>query len=127
VRLTVCGLTDDQTSYALAILDKSRARNIFLVRSDGSVTFDNTVTATGTTGNQTIHKPSGKVNIAAGGSSITVFNNLCQGNSIVLATVLSNDSTAYIKNVVPGTNNFVIHLGAAATAETPIGFLVINL
>jgi hypothetical protein len=126
-RLVVRGLTNDQTSYAFAVQDRDAVRNIFLVRSDGSVTFQAVNTAPGTTGTQTINTPSGKVNIAAGQSTITVNNPLCQLGSIVFAVILTNDTTSKIKNVVPGTNNFVIHLEANATAETAIGFLVINL
>lgn len=87
---------------------------------------DQTITAGGTTGDQTINKSAGTVNIAAAATSVTVTNSLCTTSSTVYAAVRTNDTTAYIKNVVPGSGSFVITLGAAATAETSIGFLVIN-
>lgn len=85
-----------------------------------------TNTATGTTGNQTINKASGTVNIAAAGTTVTVTNSLVSANSIVVATLRTNDATAYIKNVVPGAGTFTINLGAAATGEVNIGFVVFN-
>lgn len=98
----------------------------FGVDNFGHVTFDATNTAWGTTWNQTINKPSGTVNIAAAGTSVTVTNSLCTTSSIVYAVVRTNDSTATIKNVVPWAGSFTINLAAAATAETSIGFVVFN-
>lgn len=85
-----------------------------------------TITAGGTTGDQTINKAAGTVNIAAAGTAVTVTNSLVSTSSIVLAVIRTNDSTAWIKNVVPGSGSFTINLGAAATAEISIGFVVIN-
>lgn len=88
--------------------------------------IDATNTASGTTGNQTINKAAGTVNIAAGQTSITVTNSLVTTASIVLPVIRTNDSTAVLKNCVPGSGTFTITLTAAATAETSIGFHVIN-
>lgn len=88
--------------------------------------FPGTLTTAGTTGNQTINKPCGTVNFAAAATTLTVTNNLVTATSIVFATVLTNDSTAIIKNVVPSAGSFVIRLNAAATAETRVGFLVVT-
>lgn len=96
------------------------------ITSGGGITLTATNTAAGTTGNQTINKPSGTVNIAAAGTSITVTNSLVTTSSIVFATIRTNDATAVIKNVVPASGSFTINLNAAATAETSIGFFVIN-
>lgn len=90
------------------------------------LTVDATNTTAGTTGAQTINRGSGKVNFAAAASSLVVTNSLVTAASIIIATVLTNDSTAIIKNVVPGSGSFTIRLNAAATAETAVGFLVIN-
>lgn len=92
----------------------------------GKMTFPGTVTPGGTTGNQTINLPSGTVNIAAAGTTVTVTNSLVTASSIVLAVVRTNDATAIIKNVVPGSGSFVITMDAAVTAETSIGFVVFN-
>jgi len=92
----------------------------------GKMTLLNTVTTAGTTGDRTINQPSGTVNMAAGGTTLTVTNSTVTTSSLVFATVRTNDATAIIKNVVPGSGSFVITLSAAATAETSIGFFVIN-
>jgi len=84
-----------------------------------------TITAVGTTGNQTINKTSGRVNIAASGTTITVTNNLVNANSIIMVSVATNDATCTIKNVVAGAGSFVITV-VATTAETAINFLVTN-
>lgn len=94
--------------------------------SAGKQSYDFTNTATGTTGNQTINKPSGTVNFAAGASALTVTNNLCTTASIIHAVVRTNDATATLKNVVPAAGSFTINLAAAATAETSVGFFIIN-
>ena len=87
---------------------------------------DLTITAAATTGDRTINKAAGTVNIAAAGTSVTVTSNLVTANSLVFAVIRTNDSTATIKNVVPGAGSFVITLTAAATAEVSIGFYVVN-
>ena len=87
---------------------------------------EGTVTTVGATGDVTIHKACGKVNFAAAATTLTVTNNLVVADSIVIATVLTADTTAYVKNVVPAAGSFLITLAAAATAETAVGFLVVN-
>ena len=88
--------------------------------------LDSTVTAGGTTGNQTINKPTGCVNFAASASTLTVTNSLVSTSSVITAMAATNDTTASVKNVVPGSGSFAINLEAAATAETKVCFLVIN-
>jgi hypothetical protein len=85
-----------------------------------------TITAAGTTGDQTINRAAGSVNIAAAGTTVTVTNSLVTADSIVLAVCAANDATAWVKNVVPGAGSFVINLGAAATAETRINWFIVN-
>ena len=102
------------------------AGEIFRLRTDGQVALLATNTAAGTTGAQTINRPSGTVNFAAGSSSLVVTNSLCTTASLVFATVRTNDATAVIKNVVPAAGSFTINLNAAATAETSVGFFIIN-
>jgi hypothetical protein len=97
--------------------------NIF---STGKIVQDATNTAPGTTGNQTINKPTGSVNIAASGTTVTVTNSYCTASSIVYAVIRNDDATASIKNVVPSSGSFTINLSAAATAEISIGFIIFN-
>lgn len=92
----------------------------------GKLTFDTTITAGGTTGARTIDKPTGTVNFAAAATAIVVTNNLVTTSSYIFAVVQTNDTTAVIKNVVPGTGSFTITLSAAATAETRVAFFVLN-
>lgn len=87
---------------------------------------DATNTAGGTTGAQTINKASGTVNFAASAVTLVVTNSLVTTSSLVFCTIRTNDTTAIIKNVVPAAGSFTILLDAAATAETSVGFLVIN-
>ena len=126
VRVRITGLTDNSSSYVLGLTDRTQTRTLLLVRSDGQISIEATNTTPGTTGAQSINKASGKVNFAAGATSLVVTNALCQTTSIVHATVLTDDATAYVKNVVPGNGNFTIKLGAAATSESSVGFIVYN-
>jgi hypothetical protein len=102
--------------------------NLEAMRIDAtqSLVFPSTITPAGTTGAQTIDKISGTVNIATGNSSIVVTNNMCTANSIIMVSVRTNDTTAYIKNVVAAAGSFTINLGANATAEVSIGFFILN-
>lgn len=85
-----------------------------------------TNTAGGTTGAQTINKMSGSVNFAAGASSLVVTNSNVAADSIVLATISTDDATATLKNVVAGSGSFTIKLTAAATAETRVKWFVVT-
>lgn len=85
-----------------------------------------TMTAAGTTGAQTINKPSGRVNFAASVTSLVVTNSLVTTSSIVIAQVMTNDSTMKSCQVVTASGSFTLYANAAATAETKVAFLVIN-
>lgn len=98
----------------------------FRITASGGFVVNATNTATGTTGAQTINKPSGTVNIAAAGTSVVVTNSLVTTSSIIIPVIRTNDSTAQIKNIVPGAGSFTVTLVSAATAETSIGFFIIN-
>jgi 3,4-dihydroxy-2-butanone 4-phosphate synthase len=83
-------------------------------------------TAAGT-GAVTQNTVAGKVKIAAGAASVVVTNELCTANSVVLAVLQSNDTTAtFVKGVVPTNGSFTITVNANATATTVIGYLIIN-
>lgn len=91
----------------------------------GGFALTSTITAVSTTGNQTINKPCGRVNIAAGGTTITVTNSLVTANSIVLAVAATNDATARVTNVVAAAGSFTINT-VAVTAETAFNFFVVG-
>lgn len=85
-----------------------------------------TITASGTTGAQTINKASGTVNFAATATSLVVTNSLVTTSSIIIATVGTNDTTMKSVQVVAGSGSFTIYANAAATAETRVNFFVLN-
>lgn len=114
------------TNYGADVAAGDSATEKFRIGSKGNFWVWSTNTAAGTTGAQTIDKASGTVNFAAGASTLVVTNALVTTSSIVFASVRTNDSTAQIKNVVPASGSFTITLSAAATAETSVGFFVIN-
>lgn len=101
-------------------------------RLDGTVLFNGAITAdttdsSGTPGAATINKPSGKVAIAIGQSSVVVTNSLVTAASTVIATLQFVDATlTQILSVVPGSGSFTITGNATATASTKIAFLVVN-
>ncbi|AEI70977.1 hypothetical protein [EBPR podovirus 3] len=83
------------------------------------------VVAAGTTGSATINRRAGRVNMAAGASLIVVTNKLANANSVILATVGSNDSTLKSVQAVSDAGYFILYGNAAATAETRISFLLL--
>lgn len=95
-------------------------------RFESKLSFDSTLTAAGTTGAQTINKPSGSVNFAAAATTLVVTNSLVTTSSLVFVTQNTNDATATVKDVEIASGSFTIRLAAAATAETKVSFLVIN-
>lgn len=132
-------LTGTKTnSYALNIAAQAGATNNFAFRFAGSAgelinlstagkfSLLATNTAAGTTGAQTIDKPTGTVNFAAAATALVVTNALCTTSSIIHGVLRTNDTTARIANIVPGAGSFTINLTAAATAETSCGFWIIN-
>lgn len=88
--------------------------------------LNRTITAGGTTGAQTINKPNGTVNIAAGQSSIVITNSLVVSTSTIIATANANDTTCAVKNAVPTANTITINMTAACTAETRVAFWEFN-
>lgn len=94
--------------------------------SAGAFTLWKTITAGGTTGAQTIDKPNGSVNFAGGASTLVVTNALVTTSSNVFVQVYGTDATATSARVTLGAGSFTITLNAAATAETKVGFLVVN-
>jgi hypothetical protein len=124
-RLNVQGSNTSGGTNAL-LVQNSTPSDIYKIENNGKITYWATNTAAGTTGAQTINRPSGTVNFLGSTSALVVTNSLCTASSIVFATVRTNDTTAYIKNVVPAAGSFTINLGANATAETSVGFFIIN-
>lgn len=101
-------------------------QNNFIVTAAGDIRTQKTVTAGGTTGAQTINKPSGSVNFAAAATSLVVTNSLVTTSSIIVATVATNDSTMKSVIAVAAAGSFTLFANAAATAETRVNFHVLN-
>jgi hypothetical protein len=85
-----------------------------------------TITAGGTTGAQTINKTAGSVNFAAAATSLVVTNSFVDANSIIIATVGTNDATMTSVQAVAGAGSFTLYANAAATAETRVNWFVAN-
>jgi hypothetical protein len=129
-RAKIWGSLENQSSGTTTgtslLIQNTAPVELLKVLDNGKTSFAATNTAAGTTGAQTINKASGTVNFAAAATSLVVTNSLCTTSSIVFAMVRTNDATAWVENVVPDAGSFTINLGAAATAETSVGFFIIN-
>jgi hypothetical protein len=100
-----------------------------LTLSEGSVSYyltNRTNTAGGTTGAQSINKPYGSVNFAAGAQSLVVTNSKSDANSIIFLTAQTNDATCRDFSVTRAAGSFTINANQACTAETRVGFQVSN-
>ena len=88
--------------------------------------LDKTITAGGTTGDQTINKSSFTVNFAAAATTITVTNSFVTANSNIICTAQTNDTTLKSVAAAPGSGSVVLTANAAATAETRVGCVIHN-
>lgn len=86
----------------------------------GTLAFDATYTAAGTTGNQTINKPAFSVNFAAAASSLIVTNSFITPDSMLLCTVQTADDTLKSVSAGGGDGGTLLTGNAAATAETKV-------
>lgn len=116
------------TATYLSFVVSNGTQNVEALRltERGGLTVQKTITAGGTTGNQTIDKPAGRVNFAAAATSLTVTNALVTANSVIMVSLATVDATAVLGAVVAGSGSFVINMSTAPTAETAVNFLVIN-
>lgn len=114
------------TAGSITIQTGSSTAPQLTVDSTGRFIYQATNTATGTTGDQTIDKPTGTVNFAAAASSLVVTNALVKSTSLVFIQIIGTDATAKSATVSISAGSFTINLNAAATAETKVAFWVIN-
>lgn len=122
-----------QTTSTAATTDKlvlakadSKTPKAITVEDFMNTAFDTTITAAATVGAQTINKNAGSVNFAAAATSLVVTNSRVTANSVIIATVATNDATMLSVQAVAGSGSFTLYANAAATAETRVNFLVIN-
>lgn len=99
---------------------------MFAFESSGNFVVNKTITPAGTTGARTINKAAGTVNFDIGATSLVVTNSLVTASSIILPIMRTNDATFTVKCIVAGAGSFTIFGTTAATAETSVGFLVLN-
>ncbi|TXH48284.1 MAG: hypothetical protein E6Q97_25055 [Desulfurellales bacterium] len=78
----------------------------------------------GSTGNVTQNTMAGQVQFAAAATTLTVTNSLVHANSVITATVATNDTTMKTVAVVAGTGSFVLHANAAATGTTKVNWKI---
>ena len=114
-----------------AISAASNNYNLFMSGSAanylaGDLRLGKVITPSGTNGARTINTTTGSVNFAAAATSLIVTNSLVNTNSIIIATVATNDSTMKSVQVVAATGSFTIYANAAATAATRVNFLITN-
>lgn len=103
------------------------APTVSMAASTTSIALNRTITAAGTTGARTINKLAGTVNFAAAATAIIVTNSTVTTSSIVIPVIRTADATCtFVKSVVPSAGSFTITLNAGCTAETSVGFLVLN-
>lgn len=83
-------------------------------------------TNTGTVGNVTISKPSGRVNLGAGGSTLTVTNTLVTANSHIFLNAASAPGNAVAVQLfaVPSAGSFTVNAVPAITNQTAIDFVL---
>lgn len=112
-----------ETNKAIRLLPKGTGD---VQLGSGAFALPHTITTPGTTGNQTINKAQGRVNIAAAGTSVTVTDSVVTSTSAVLCYLLTNDATAKSCVAVPSSGSFVAYLNAAATGEVAVGFTVLH-
>jgi hypothetical protein len=104
----------------------NQAGAFYYLDSSGHPFYHATNTAAATVGAQTINKTTGTVNFAASATSLVVTNSLVSATSLVFCVIRTNDATLTAVQAVPGAGTFTIYGNAAATAETSVGFLVVN-
>ena len=84
-------------------------------------------TVAGAAGAATQTTVAGRVQIAAGQSSVVVTNVNCQASSTVLAVVSSADGAAStLKSVVPGNGSFTVTMSAAVTGATSVDYVILQ-
>lgn len=89
------------------------------------IILSKTITAPGTTGAQTIDKSTGRVNFAAGATSLVVTNSLVDANSIIHVTFASATNAGDLR-VVAAAGSFTISVLSPPSAETAVNFTVTN-
>lgn len=108
------------------VLDVNDNAGTISVTAPNGIIVPKTITAIGTTGDQTINKVAGSVNFASGDASLTVTNSLVTVNSIIIVTVASNDASMQEAFITQTTGSFTIFPNSGPSGTTRVNFIVIN-
>lgn len=95
------------------------------VYATGKLGFEYT-DGTGSPGNATVNKVSGKNAIAASASAAVITNSTVTANSIIMITPLDTDATLVRYKAVPSAGSFTVTGNTTATATWKFSWLVIN-
>lgn len=106
--------------YLWTVYDNERTKHSILATNKLSFTD-----SSGTPGAATAHTQSGECSVAAAATAVVITNALVHANSHIVVTVASNDSTAAVKNVVPGAGSFTVNL-TAPTAQTNLMWTLVQ-
>lgn len=91
--------------------------------STNSLIFGNTVNTTASTG-MTMNRQTGRVRLASGSQTYLVTNNLATANSIVTATINTDDANALSVKAIPAAGLITLKVNAATAADTDISFFI---
>lgn len=117
---------DNTTPTPEFLIGGGTGANFDLSQQIYSFLLTRTITPLGTTGDVTINKPSGTVNIEATSASVQVTNNTVTADSLIFVTKRTNDTACFVNYVAAATGSFTIVMTTNCTATTSIGFLVTN-
>lgn len=92
----------------------------------GELFMEKVITPGATTGAVTINAPAGSVNFAGSSSSLVVTNSLVTADSVIVATVASNDATFKAVQAVAGSGSFTLYPDVAPTSQTRVNFWVVS-
>jgi hypothetical protein len=96
------------------------------ISSIGILAFPADMAGAGVTGNRSVNIASGSVRFAAAATSVTLTNDKIKANSLVYPVVMTNDSTLKSVSATVTNGQVVFDANAAATAETIVGFFILN-
>jgi hypothetical protein len=96
------------------------------ISSIGVLAFPADMAGAGVTGNRTVNIASGSVRFAAAATSVTLTNDKIKANSLVYPVVMTNDATLKSVSATVTNGQVVFDANAAATAETIVGFIILN-
>ena len=74
----------------------------------------------------TINKPSGRIKVPQGQSTVTVTSNCCFATSMILLSFQTGDNIISLYAVIPADGSFVVAFGGAAGVDITFDFLIVN-